>query len=498
MPTTYDPIPDFTVNLADFGGTPASSASQIKTAFASAYAALKANTSAEFPKGGGTLVINAGTYNFGSHTAESYMTLVSSLHNAVITGDGATFACTTLVGGGMPVFLGYTNPQNVCVHGIAFRDAGTDLNVNWQGAVCIRVNPTATCSKFRTESVSASAVGALWACQGGSYLFSHASIHGYVGNSYYGIEAQYDARSSSCTMVVSNVKRAIVAQGFQNWNVHISASANGVASTASNAFLAIVPDNNGIVDEVNVNLHIRGNWSQYLSVVHFYQQLANSGISCEDVTVTVNCESVGAAASGGLFRFSHEFPAGTFISSTSRVFARMRLEANVLQGTYGGALCGVITTSVAAGNDIAIFQNAASRWSSTGMPSYMHTATMRASLVTAPADGASVSGTAAFLVSGTSMGSVHLLQTTANEATTVYGTFSMSAASSADLQWDTTALTNATYQTRIGVYDTTAGVAHIETILTQRSFIVANDASSPPASSSAGWTPFFHVFACTR
>jgi hypothetical protein len=497
MPTTYDPIPAETFNLADFGGTPASSAAQIKTAFASAYAALKANTSAEFLKGGGTLVINAGTYDFGSHTAESYMTLVSSLHNAVITGDGATFVCNTQVGGGMPVFLGYRNPQNVCVHGIAFRDTGTNLNVNWQGAVCIRVDTTATCSKFRTESISASAVGALWACQpAANYLITHCDINGYVGNSYYGVEANWTGRSSSCNLIVSNVRRAFIAYGCQGWKINVQGTANGVA-IGSNAFIEMVPDTTAIVDSVEVHATLRGSWNQYIGLVHFYHQFDNITISCEDLAATVNMLSVSAAPTGGVFRFSHEDVGPIFYSSTARVFARMNLELNVLTGTYTGAVCGLITTSIAAGNSVLIHQNAATRWSSTGMPSYMTTATMRSSIVTLPADGASISGTEALHISGTGIGAVELRVFSA-EQTTSYGTFSLSAASSANLQWDTTALTNGTVDTRVSVFNAASGL-RVETILTRRSFIIANDASSPPASSSASpATPFFHIFACTR
>lgn len=140
------------------------------------------------------------SYNLGSASSGNYLIQISDLKNAAISGYGAQLSMTTTAQV-MLAILGFTNPSNVTVAGLSFTDYGTNLNVNWQGAVCISIDTTINVSKFKMVDIVADKVLSLVRSMLGTYYTgTEFDISGTVKNSYYGLTAQYTGRFSKANI----------------------------------------------------------------------------------------------------------------------------------------------------------------------------------------------------------------------------------------------------------------------------------------------------------
>lgn len=119
-------------------------------------------------------------------------------------------------------------------------------------------------------------------------------------------------------------------------------------------------------------------------------------------------------------------------------------------------------------------------------PSPSPAPTFIATLESAPNDGATVNGNVAFQLSGQSLANAELLPSSGY--TPMYGRFTISnTGSRADLNWDTTQISNTTsFVVRISAFDQAPGVVTANEIvaMTARSYVISN-ISAPPVSVSA-------------
>ena len=359
-PTTPSPIPGNQVNLSDFGGTPGASASAIKSAFSQAFNRLKS-------LGGGTLYIAPGTYDLGYQPAEVVVMGVSDLKNVLISAYDAQLTMTTTASTGMPVFLHFENPNNVTVAGMRFYDYGTNLNINWKGAVCISVNTTVACSGFKTVDCYAESVGTFWrSMPNNHYTLTNCDINGTIKTAYYGINCNYNGRYSKCNISCENVRRAFIAYGTQNWDIVINGRADGRA-LGSNAYVSLAPTEAQPVRDVTVILKLEGNLSQYGGFVHVYHQGSN-GVSqyARNVKAHAVLNNVTGTA-GAIFLFDHEPPGGVVLTSTIRTFEQIMLTGEVI-GSYSGPLIRNPSRSTGSTNSISVANNLADLQNRSSLP----------------------------------------------------------------------------------------------------------------------------------
>jgi hypothetical protein len=354
-------VPANQVNLADYGGVPGASAANIKNAFNQAFAKLKS-------LGGGTLNVGAGTYNLGNQPSEVDVIAVSDLKNVVISGYGAQLTMNTTARG-MPVFLSFYNPNNVTVAGMRFYDAGTNLNVEWQGAVCISVDTSVACSGFTTVDCVAENVGTFFrSMPSANYTGTGFDIQGTVKTAYYGVNCNYNGRFSKCNLTCHNVRRAFIAYGTRDWDITVTGSADGTA-LGSNAYVCLTLENQWQVENCTVNLTMSGNARQYLGLVHFYHQGPKSTpYYMRNVTANVTMNNV--AGSTSMFLFDHEPPPyGVIASSTTSTWEQITLTGTVV-GSYAGRIVSNPTVSTGSTNSISVASNLAAMENMSALPKY--------------------------------------------------------------------------------------------------------------------------------
>jgi hypothetical protein len=359
--TTPAPIPANQVNLADFGGVPGASSGAIINAFNQAFAKLKS-------LGGGTLNVGAGKYSLGSYSSAANAIAVSDLKNVLISAYGAQLTMTTTAVV-MPVFIHFENPRNVTVTGLSFYDYGTNLTVNWQGAICISINTSVTCVGFKTVDCLAENVVTFLRTYG-NYTLTGMDIHGTVRNSYYALNPNNNGSFSKCNIACDRVRRALVSHGAQNWDFKFTCT-NVVGGPGSNGFIDLVPSSYPVKD-CTVDLTMTGDSSPYGSMINFYHQGSESApqyMRNVKAKVIVN----NATGKAPLFRFMME-TSGTVHASTIRTWEQLTLTGSVT-GTYAGPP--ILNTSTSTGTtnlvnvaaNLATLQNATSRPMSS-LPSY--------------------------------------------------------------------------------------------------------------------------------
>lgn len=300
-PATLRPIPAYSISLASYGGVPGASASTIVNAFNNAYAALKAN-------GGGTLVIPPGTYHLGSYGSNTQATNVSNMHNVLISGYGATLTITTTAAA-VPSILHFQNCSNINIAGLHFTDPGTDLTINWKGAVCIQASCTVACDGYKVYDCTANSVLTLFKAYGGggaaNYLLTNLDITGTVTNAYYGINVNYTGRNSKCNLTTNGVRRAFICYGAQNWNVKVDHTPKSTAQ--SNSLIELPNDANGDVSDIIINVIVRGNLSYHTGIVGFQQQGPLSATPViKNVKANVVVQNATGAPGAALFWFMHD------------------------------------------------------------------------------------------------------------------------------------------------------------------------------------------------
>jgi hypothetical protein len=352
-------IPSHQVNLADFGGAPTAAPATIVSAFVQAFARLKS-------LGGGTLIVPPGTYHIGSYAGTTNAIAVNDLQNVLISAYDAKLTMTTT--SSTPAFLHFENPNNVTVAGMSFFDHGTNLNINWQGGVCISVNTTYARQGFKTVDCLAESVVIFFRTYG-NYTLTGCDINGTVRNSYYGVNPNYNGSFSKCNVTCDRVRRGFLAYGTRNWDVTLKC--NSVAGAlGSNGFVDFIPDATWPVENCTLHLIVTGDASPYRSYVNFYHQGdAGARQHMRNVKVHVELNNVTGAPGAGVFWFIHEPPAVGVASSTIRTWEQMVLSGSVA-GAFAGAIISNPTLSTGTTNLVHVESALAAHQNMSALPGY--------------------------------------------------------------------------------------------------------------------------------
>jgi hypothetical protein len=382
--TTPAPIPSHVVNLANYGGVPGAAPATIISAFNQAFNQLKG-------LGGGTLTVGAGVYNFGTLSGGTAVT-VSDLQNVLISAYGAQLTMainttdSTARGTVTPQFLQFNNPNNITVAGLAFKGIGTNIGMR-NGPLCLFINSTRACSRFKTVDCAADNVIRFLGAQQphgiNTYTFEGIDVHATVRNAYYGVSPQFNGNNSKVNLTVHNVRRAFIGYGIRNWDVTVNGSADGVA-LGSNAFIELAADDRGYVDTVKVNLVVTGNLRNYRGLVTFYHQSSSTvSKSIRNVKANVTLNNVTGAATT-VFLFPYEVPnSGVFASTTINTWEQIQLNANVI-GSYNGTMIQNPSVSSRTTNSIYVANNLVAYQKANALPVYFKVFTSRRNRNVAP------------------------------------------------------------------------------------------------------------------
>lgn len=259
--TPVGTIPNFSVTLAQYGGSPSATAAANIAAFNAAFDALKAN-------GGGILNLAAGIYNLGSYASSVAVVAVSDMSNVLIqgAGTGTTIRISTTAVA-LPTIFDLNNCSNINFFNIAFNDTGTDLNVDYRGAMCVAVHNSTLKSGYKMYNCSASAVVMLFHATGENYMVEGFDIQATVSNSYFAVGSNYNCRYSKCFLTTNAVRRAFIGFGCRDWDIVVDHTPQSTAQSNGLILLATDGSNSFNCDTVKVWATVRGNMVNHSSVL---------------------------------------------------------------------------------------------------------------------------------------------------------------------------------------------------------------------------------------
>lgn len=332
-------VPAIVVNLAACGGIPGAPPARLIQAFGTAFAALTA-------RGGGTLLVPAGMYDFGRLGDGRNLVLCRDLRNIAISAYGATFGVTTTANV-VPNIFYFFNFRNITIAGASFIDHGFMPWLNWRGAYCVGIQADRFSSGFRMVDCFAERVVGLLAsnnnAQGRRYL-SDISVQGEVHSAYYGVGANFIREGVHVDLVCHNVRRAFIAYSLRHADIVVR-SHNTSAWPGSNGLVALVAvgGSAGNVENVCVRVDVSGACI-HRSYAHFYHQGAAPSGYMRDIDATVNVRN--RDATQNLFLFDHE--TDRLLATTTRVWDRIWLRGSIA-GTLTGAVVANDTATTAPG-----------------------------------------------------------------------------------------------------------------------------------------------------
>lgn len=345
------------LSLAEYGGVPGADPAAIRSAFDQAFDRLK-------NAGGGTLNVAAGTYDLGSYANDTSAISVVNLRNVQISAYGARLTMTTTAVA-TPAFLHIWNPSNVTIAGMSFHDYGTDLSVDWRGAVCIQVSCTIPSSGVRTIDCVAENV-LTFVKSYGAYELTDMDIQGTVRDSYYALNVNYNGRGSTCRLSCERVKRGFLGFGAQDWNMEMNCIGG---RNGSNGFVALVATADAPVADCNVVLTCSGDLSPYSAMVHFdHQDDADIPQHFRDISADVTLDNV-AGSPETLFVFDHHSAAGT-PPTTARTWENIRLSGRIA-GNFTGTIVKNPSISNGAKNAIQVSPALAAFQDLRNLPAYI-------------------------------------------------------------------------------------------------------------------------------
>src|SRR3569623_945817 len=367
--TPLRPIPSYSVSLDSYGGVPGASPATIINAFNSAYSALKAN-------GGGTLLIPPGTYNLGNASAGAVMIRASSLNNVLISGYGATLTMTT-TDVSMPVFLYFSNSANINIAGLHFSDSGTNLGINWKGAICIEFNTTVPTDGAKVVDCSCDSVVTFVKSYGNggtqNFTLTGLDISGTVNNSYYGINVNYNGAHSKCNLTTNGVRRAFICYGAQYWDIWVNANTSN--SAGSNALIELSTASSGLtVSDVNIRLNVTGNRSNHAGLVTFFhQELPAAPAVIHNINADVRIVNATSLPGAGIFSFLY-WDGASLQPTTIKTWSNLQLtggfdaaSAALFAGANKFASAGAVSRSP---NNSVVLRTGQSYQDMTLLPSY--------------------------------------------------------------------------------------------------------------------------------
>jgi hypothetical protein len=328
-------VPPTVVNLADYGGIPGAGKAILTSAFGQAFAALARS-------GGGTLLVPAGVYDFGSQANAASIISCRNLNNIAISAYGATFKAntTTTV---VPHFFYFFNFYNVTIAGASFNDPGFTPWVNWRGMYCVGIQADKASSGFRMVDCYAERVLGLFATNNNAAtrnFLSDVSVQGEVHYAYYGVGASFIREHVNVDLVCHNVRRAFIAYSLKNANITVTSSSTS-NWPGSNGLVALVSGgaSMGSVENVRVKVNTSGACI-HSCYVHFYHQGPEIEGCMRDIDATVNV--INADSTPSLFVFDHE--TNGVQAKTGRRWDQISLHGSVT-GKFTGKI--ISNTSVA-------------------------------------------------------------------------------------------------------------------------------------------------------
>jgi hypothetical protein len=356
-------VPPLRLNLASYGGEPGASPSALRAAFGRAFAILK-------EKGGGSLLVPAGVYDFGSFSDGEYILLARGLRNVAILAHGATFKATTN-GRAMPHMFYFVDFDNVTLAGAGFTDGGFAPWVEWKGMYGAGIQAERASRGFRMVDCRAERVVGLFAAHNNEstrHLLSDISIQGEVRHAYYGIGASYIAERVKADLVCHNVRRAFIAYGLKNADIRVRVSSTG-SWPGSNGLVSLVAVGGKAGNVENVRLRVDASGAGiYGAYVHFYHQGPDEAGYMRDIDATVNAERL--SLQPNLFRFSHEIDGVQ--KKTPRVWDRIHLRGRV-RGEFGGRVVDSLSQSTAPGK-VYVTRELAAHQGFSALPANFHPA----------------------------------------------------------------------------------------------------------------------------
>ena len=351
------------ISLSDFGGVPGADSDAIISAFHQAFDLLKR-------MGGGELFIPPGIYDLGEHAGGIYLIHAKDLQNVDISGYGATLQMTTTAVT-INVFFNLENPSNISIRGLRFYDHGTDLSVDWRGAVCLDVYTTRPCFGFRTVDCTADHVLNFFRsfAQGeDKYTLSGCDLNAVVRNAYYGINMKYNGRFSKCNLTCIEVRRGFIGYGVKNWNITMHCNSKDKAK-GSNGFINLITFTEDPTENCVINLTVTGSTNPYTALIHFYHQEIGEQQTIRDISSSVDLKQATGRAT--IFLFDHALKTGVK-RVTTRTFERITLHGTVAR-KYAGKVIANPSISTGHTNDIRVSRHLVRDSDMAALPKYIVT-----------------------------------------------------------------------------------------------------------------------------
>ncbi|MFL6633656.1 MAG: hypothetical protein ACJ8HJ_15235 [Massilia sp.] len=319
-------VPSAIISVADFGGRPGAGRAALTNAFNRAFDILRR-------RGGGTLFVPPGIYDFGSYVEPAYIILCRDLRNVAISAYGAIFAARTSANV-VPNMFYFVNFQNVTIAGASFVDLGFNPWVNWRGMYCVGIQANETSFLLRMVDCYAQRVVGLLASNNNKttrQYISHVSVQAEVQNSYYGVGSSYIKKNVDVELVCHNVRRAFISASLNTATIKIKAT-NSAFWPGSNGLVSLATSgtSTGNVENVLVKVDVSGECI-HSAYVHFYHQGPEISGYMRDIDATVNV--LERNSDGNLFLFDHEVD--RILSKTGRTWDRISLHGTVADNFRG-------------------------------------------------------------------------------------------------------------------------------------------------------------------
>jgi hypothetical protein len=333
-------VPAYRINLAAYGGVPDANPSTLRQAFSRAFAALA-------QKGGGTLLVPPGLYDFGNHAESDYIILGRDLSNIAISAYGATFLATTTAKV-MPHMFYFVDFNNITIAGARFTDPGFTPWVDWKGMYCVGIQAHKASSGFRMVDCHAEKVLGLFDSNNNAatrQLISNIDIQGSVCEAYYGVGASYIREQVRVNLNCHNVRRAFIAYALKNADIKVAISSTD-NWPGSNGLIALVCGGAGMGNVENVRVRVNASGAGiYSGYVHFYHQGPESAGYMRNIDATVDVVNV--SSKPNLFLFDHE--TNHVQDKTARVWERIALRGSVT-GKFSGRIIANPSVSTSPGS----------------------------------------------------------------------------------------------------------------------------------------------------
>jgi hypothetical protein len=301
-----------------------------KTAFANALATLTA-------AGGGTLLIPYGIYHFGNRSLDEILMDLDTPANIRVLSQHALLRMNT-TDNSRPRFFRCKNPDGLIFDGIRFDDTGSDITVDWRGAVCLEFWGSGSAGfhgGIEIRNCLADDVVTFLDCNGTT---DHRIRDIWLSNcrvrdSYYGINCRENGDGIRGSLRCENVRRAYFPYGVTDHNLEISIYHNGVGVGANSACLI----KRYARDTKNIKLSTRffGSAAQYNTAVTLEHEPAVTGTGViEDIDLDIKISGDIASANAMTpLRFRSFDSGGSLETTTTNRWDNISLRGN--PGAFG-------------------------------------------------------------------------------------------------------------------------------------------------------------------